>query len=388
MDTVTHALVGAAISDCWFRKRLGPVATPFALAMAALPDIDSVTYFISAESALAYHRGITHSFFPMILAAPLFGWIGYAISARRDGWKLWWVLAMLCLFSHTLLDLVTSWGTMPLLPFSNARISWDIAPILDVFLTSVALGSFVANRILRWERVDTFLNPLVYPVVHRHPGRQKIGDWFGKVAVALIVAYLLVGWQQNRQTVRIATEELRKRGVAPVEVRALPILLTYIAYDIAARDAEGTIYNSVYSSYAPKKMRVFSYPTLPPDEIGEELSSPDGRFFSWYSQDMFVATRSEGENPGKGVSLHDRRFFTLTDPDASRFVMEFRYDEAGKLAGASLGQRGLRGVNVREELDRLWQLTWHGVDAGKDASGESAVMAEGQSSASQVVVGE
>ena len=378
MDTVTHALVGAAISDCWFRKRLGPVATPFALAMAALPDIDAATYFISAETALAHHRGYTHSFVPMLLAAPLFGWIGYAVSARRDGWKLWWLLALLCLFSHTIFDLITSWGTMPLLPFSNARISWDIVPILDVFLTAVTLGSFVLNRILRWERVDTFLNPLVYPVVHRHPGRQKAGDWIGKIAVALVVAYLLVGWQQNRQTVRIATEELKKQGIAPVEVRALPILLTYISYDIAARDAEGTVYNAVYSSYAPKEMRFRSYPTLSPDEAGEELASPEAGFFAWYSQNMFVAAKAAGEAAGRGVVLHDRRFFTLTDPDASRFMMEFRYDESGRLSGASLGQRGLRGVNVRDELDRLWQLTWRGVGAGKDA-----VDSEGESVAGE-----
>jgi membrane-bound metal-dependent hydrolase YbcI (DUF457 family) len=369
MDTVTHALVGAAISDCWFRKRLGPVATPFALLAAAVPDIDSLTYAVSTEMALANHRGYTHSLLPIFLAAPLIGVAGNALASRRGGWKMWWVLALLCLLSHTFFDLLTSWGTMPLLPFSNARLSWDIIPIIDAFLLAVTIGSFVANRILRWERVDTFINPLVYPVVHRHPRRQKVGDWFGKIAVGLIAVYLLFGWQQNRQAVRLATEALRQQGAAPVEVRALPILLTYIAYDIAARDADGTIYNSACSSYAQwasgeqAALCFRVYPTLPAAETAEELASPDGRFFAWYSQNMFVAARSGDAGSGKGIVLQDRRFFRMTDPDASRFEMTF----LDGVPGAALVQPGDRRMNIREELSRLWELVRHGTGAGFDA---------------------
>lgn len=373
MDTVTHALVGAALSDCWFRKRLGPVATPFALAAAALPDIDSVTFLISAESAWAHHRGITHGFFPMLLAAPLLGYLGWCISERRERWLLWSLLALLCLYSHTLLDLVTSWGTMPLLPFSNARVSWDVAPVLDAFVFSTTAASFVAIRVLRWERVDTFLNPLVYPVVHRHPGRQKVGDWMAKIVVALVVCYLLVGWQQNRQTVRIAREALKAQGITVVEVRALPIMFTYIAWDIAARDVEGNVYNAVHSSYAPGTMRFVKYETLPRDAIAPELSSPDGRLFTWYSQNMYVARRDE-EKDGSGISLHDRRFFSLGQPERSAFVMRFPARDAAApatLRGAVV-QRGFAGIDIRDELRRLWELTWRGVETPAQEAGEQA----------------
>lgn len=361
MDTVTHALVGAALSDCWFRKRLGPVATPFALAAAALPDIDSITFLISAQSTWANHRGITHSFVPMLLAAPLLGYLGWCISERRERWRLWTCLAVLCLFSHTLLDLVTSWGTMPFLPFSNARVSWDVAPVLDAFVFATTAASFVANRILRWERVDTFLNPLVYPVVHRHPGRQKAGDWIGAIAVALAVCYLLVGWQQNRQTVRVAREALAAQGVTAVEVRAMPIMFTYIAWHIAARDVDGNVYNATHSSYAPKPMRFVKYATLPPAEIAAELDSPDGRLFAWYSQNMYV-TRRDGDG---GVSMNDRRFFGLGDPDNSSFVMRFGPAAEASPSAQRIGtaRRDMGDIDIRDELRRLWDLTWRGSGA-------------------------
>ncbi|MCC8109197.1 MAG: metal-dependent hydrolase [Planctomycetes bacterium] len=359
MDTVTHSLVGAAISDGWFRKRLGPLATPFALVASALPDADIFTYLISPESAWMHHRGYTHSLFIMILAAPVLGLGGYFLSRRRGEWWRWALLALLCLYAHTIIDLVTSWGTMPLLPFSNARVSWDVAPILDIFVTSVTAASFVLNRILRWERVDTFINPLAYPVVHRHPRRQRVGDRVGAVATVLVVVYLLLGWHQNWQTVKVARAALEAEGIAVSEVRALPIMFTYIAWNIVARDTDGNVYNAVHSSYSPQPLRFRKYPTLPHEEVRTVLDSPEGRMFRWYSQNMFIANRQPAGD-GWQVNLEDRRFFTMTRPDRSQFVMVFTEAPDGSVTGVRSVQAALDGISIRDELDRLWNLTWRG----------------------------
>lgn len=359
MDTVTHTLVGTAISDCYFRRRLGPTATPFALIVSAMPDLDLLAYFISPEYAWLHHRGYTHSFLPMLLISPLLGCAGYFLSRRQGTWGQWTLLAVLCLFCHTVIDLVTSWGTMPWLPFSNARVSWDIAPILDVFVFSLSAASFIANRLLRWEKVEHFLNPLAYPLVHRHPGRQRVADWFGRAAVILMVIYLVFGWHENRQTVRIAREELAAAGINAVEVRALPIMFTWVAWGIAARDAEGTVYNAVYSSYAPKPMRFTKYPMSKDSVVRQAIESPEGKLFAWYAQDMFTATVDESGSEGKKVLLVDRRFFNLTRPDLPRFAMEFGGFPAGRNNGAFLtasNRRGFGGVDLRAEAESLWRL--------------------------------
>lgn len=369
MDTLTHALVGAAISDSWFRRRLGPVATPFALAAASLPDLDVLTYFVSPEYAWAYHRGYSHSFFIMLLAAPLLGLAGWRIARKAGDWRLWSLLAVLCLFAHTILDLATSWGTMPWLPFSSARVSWDIAPILDAFVFSLAAASFLANRLLRWERVDYFVNPLKYPVVHSHPRRRRAADYVGAIAVSLIAVYLLIGWHQNRQTVRVARDELAKAGVAAVEVRALPILFTYLSWDIVARDGEGTVYNAAFSSYAPEPMRFTAYPTRDSEAIRRVLASPEGRLFAWYAQGMYVAeSRSDGDGGGETVTLRDRRFFTLLRPETARFAMDFTLDGSGDVKSAAARQLGFQGVDIEAELRALYQLTRFGRFAPEPAA--------------------
>ncbi len=359
MDTITHSLVGTAVSDAWFRKRLGPVATPFALAVSALPDADIITYFISPESVWLQHRGYTHSFFLQLLAAPLLGLAAYFIAKRQGRWVLWSALALVCLWCHTIFDLITSWGTMPWLPFFNARVSWDVVPIIDIFLTSVTATSFIANRILRWERIKTFLNPLAFPIVYRHPRRQRAADIVATVAVVLVALYLLIGWLQNRQTIRIAARELTAAGIKAVEIRALPIILTYVSWDVVARDRDGVVYQAPYSSYAPKPMRFTSYASQDNPSIRQAVASPQGRMFAWYSQNMYSVDSHPGPN-GEVVIMRDRRFHSPRNPGQSRFLMEFTEDAAGNIVSAHPRQLGLDGVDLKDELYGYWGLTIHG----------------------------
>ncbi len=354
MDTLTHALVGSAVSDSWFRKRLGRVATPFALVVASLPDIDSFTYLVSPQYAWMHHRGYSHSFFVFLLAAPILGYIGYRLAGKTATWLLWTLLAFLCLVTHTLGDLITSWGTMPLLPFSNARISWDLAPIIDVFLTGVTATSFVANRILRHEKVDTFTNPLTFPVVHEHPRRRRMGDWFARVALCLVAVYLLLAVHQNWQTVRLARQQLAANGVDAVEMRALPYMFSYIAWTVVARDADGTLYNATHSTYAPQPMEFIRFPSAHGQDVADALATPEGAMFAWYAQNMHFAT----VNPEDGVAvrLQDRRFFGLVNPAQSRFIMDFARDDAGRMRQVESRQIAFEGLDVGKELRLLWIL--------------------------------
>lgn len=359
MDTVTHSLLGTAVSDAWFRKRLGPIATPFALAVSALPDADVAVYFVSPESVWAHHRGYTHSLLPMLVAAPVLGWIGWRVSRRSGAWLDWSLLALICLYLHTLLDLATSWGTMPFLPFSNARLSWDLVPIIDIFVFGLTSVSFVVNRILRWEKVDHFLNPLAFPVVHRHPRRTRAADIVARVCCCLFVLYMLIGFQQNRQTVRIAREELAALGVRATEVRALPIMFTYISWGIAARDAEGAIYNAVYSSWAPRPMRFDVYRSARGPAVERARASRAGVLFAWYSQNMYTA---EGERipGGHRVLFKDRRFFSIMRPEIPRFAIEFIEDEGGQILSARPRRMDIDEMDVRKEMGGLWRLTRYG----------------------------
>lgn len=359
MDTVTHALLGAGISDSLFRNRLGPIATPFALLVAAAPDIDVLSFLVSPEYGWLHHRGYTHAVFPILVASPILGWFGWRLAKRSGTWGLWTLLALACLLSHTFLDVATSWGTMPFLPFSNARVSWDLAPIIDIFVFSTLCASFVTNRILRWERVEYFMNPLAYPRVHEHPRRRRAADIVARVVMILFVCYMLIGWHQNWQTRTIAGRELAAAGFEPVEIRAMPLMFTYLSGNVTARDASGNIMTAFYSTWASRPLIFRSYPASDAPAVRSALDSHWGRMFKWYTQNMVEAREEEAGGTIK-VLLIDRRFNTLADPDTSRFVVEVDIGPDGRATEGRIQARNPVLHDIKNELDRLWKLTRYG----------------------------
>ena len=420
MDPLTHALTGAAISDAWFRRRLGPVATPFALAAAVLPDIDvPVAWLAGAENVWADHRGYSHSFFTLL---PVALFLGFAVDRFRGGgrgnreenggdqsgcgedavpggsgpgnWPRWFLLALCCLYSHVVLDLSNSWGTMPFLPFSSWRASLDAAPVVDVFIFSLTLASFVINRLLRRERLEEFANPLAYPVVHRRPDRIGLAAGLAWPAIILSALYLAVGWLQSLRVADLARRELARSGVEAVETRAMPLPFTWLAWSIAARDADGTVYNALYSSFAPAPLE-FSSCAAASDSAAElALASPAGGKFIRFCQGMYSVESLEAVHvgePGESgfagrldggtvrfpdrkapeagipsgarilVEIRDRRFFSLAPPWRPRFGLDVFLDANLTMLAARDWSAGAPSrSDLADEWTRLWRLVLDG----------------------------
>lgn len=359
MDTLTHALIGVAASDACFRRRMGRIATPFALLAAAAPDIDVAAWLWMPDTMWLYHRGWTHSILVFLVAAPLLGTAGWLLARRTAGWLLWTLLAFVCLCSHSFGDLLTSWGTMPLVPLSNMRVSLDVLPILDIFLTCISITSFVIGRFVWREREETFINPLQFPVVHKQsPGVRRKGIWVARIVVALMLVYVGLGFHQNRQAVRLAARALDEAGVQGIiEVRAMPVMFTYIAYSIAARDGAGDIYTAMYSSYADNEMRFTAHKSMHSSETQAVLASRWGKVYAWYMQDMYTARVLSGE-ADPVVRLEDWRFTTPLAPNRPRFAADF---VLSPLAPDPMGQRVHAGFgSVKKEFLALYEFTLHG----------------------------
>jgi inner membrane protein len=60
MDSVTHAVSGAALLLAMPRRPTVAMAVPLSMAVASLPDIDIIFHRIPIDSLLL-HRGITHA---------------------------------------------------------------------------------------------------------------------------------------------------------------------------------------------------------------------------------------------------------------------------------------------------------------------------------------
>lgn len=151
MDNVTHAALGLC-AGLAVRRAGVPVsaAAVAALLAAELPDADLLIR--SADDPLVafrWHRHFTHSLFLWPFLAAVAAGIAAWCFRRREGagFRALYFPALAAGLSHVLNDACTSYGTMLLWPFSEARLAWDCLPIIDIALTLPMVGlGFLAWR--------------------------------------------------------------------------------------------------------------------------------------------------------------------------------------------------------------------------------------------------
>ena len=190
MDTITHGIAGALIGKAVFRGEdmfafrpmtRGRIVTWSLMLGAIFPDSDVVRDIFSHDKLLmiTWHRSITHSLVMMPLWALLLAWITSTFAKSRK-WEAPSFAALtgiyvVGIFSHILLDLVTSFGTMIWSPLNWSRPAWDMIFILDFTLT----GIFLVPQLLAW--------------VYEHPEKMRkraLGIWVVFMPVPFLVAHI------------------------------------------------------------------------------------------------------------------------------------------------------------------------------------------------------
>ena len=162
MDPLTHLTTGVICSQLvpapsrWWAALAGAI-------FAVLPDVDYFFIFWDRLAFIRYHRGFTHS----LVALPLFALAG-ALLGRYLGGDRWFkplfILGLVALGSHLLLDLATSYGTQALSPFSRRRFSLDWIFIIDPYFTALLLAGAIAAL---------YLAPLGAPAGSLVSGRRR-----------------------------------------------------------------------------------------------------------------------------------------------------------------------------------------------------------------------
>ena len=147
MDSVTQAVLGAAIGHAVLGKRIGRKAAVLGAIGGTIPDLDvALLPFFNDLQRMSIHRGLSHSILFSILGAFLIAWILSRIKWTREiaYAKLWW-FAFLVLITHIFLDAFTTYGTQLFLPFSDYRVSFDSITVVDPVYTLPLLGCLLLS---------------------------------------------------------------------------------------------------------------------------------------------------------------------------------------------------------------------------------------------------
>src|SRR5579863_7781501 len=106
---------------------------------ANAPDFDVVCWFGGPLSYIRWHRNITHSLIALPVMALLTVAIVRVLGRREVRWLPAFLIAMVAVASHLILDLTNVYGVRLLLPFSGHWFHWDITPIVDLIIWAVLL---------------------------------------------------------------------------------------------------------------------------------------------------------------------------------------------------------------------------------------------------------
>lgn len=142
MDNLTHTLTGAiaakfdqASRDPESAARRYRVFFWLMLASANVPDLDAVVgLFADPITTTQQHRGLSHSILFAPILALLPAAVYYWFSSVKE-FKPLWGFAVVGVYLHILYDLVTSYGTQLLQPFSDERFALDWIFIIDPYFT-------------------------------------------------------------------------------------------------------------------------------------------------------------------------------------------------------------------------------------------------------------
>jgi inner membrane protein len=142
MDNITHTLTGVVLNRAGL-SRWHPQSVWLLMLSANIPDIDIVTALRGALPYFAAHRGYTHSLVmaPVMALIPML--VVCAVSRSMRGWKAAYVLSLIGVASHLLLDWTNSYGVRFLLPFSSIWFRLDLSNIVDLWIWAVLLAATV-----------------------------------------------------------------------------------------------------------------------------------------------------------------------------------------------------------------------------------------------------
>ena len=233
MDPLSQAVFGAAAAQASAnKKRLGIACLAGALGGLA-PDLD--VFIRSAADpmmSMQYHRHFTHSlpFVPvggLIVAVGLWillklreKFLGHAMPARF--WILY-LFATLGFATHGLVDVMTSYGTVLMWPFTEERFSVDWVSIIDPIVTLPLLfGTW-------WAVKKRSHKPLI-------------------ITCFFVGAYITCLSMLHSRAYQIYADTLLKDKVAYNQLRVMPRLFKPFSYRAVYRDDSKIVMGSIKPS--------------------------------------------------------------------------------------------------------------------------------------------
>jgi len=325
MDSVTQAVLGAAIGEATLGRRVGHKAPLWGAILGTVPDLDVLYPFADPVSAFTWHRGPSHSIFVLAALTPLVVWLILklhpATSEQRRGW---YRLVLLVFGTHILLDCFTVYGTQALWPLPVAPVGWATIFIIDPLYTVPLAAGLLASLLLR-----------------RSPERVRRWNLAGLALSSLYLAWSAGAKLYADHRVR---EILGREEVRYEHLQIQPTPFNTLLWRVVGVNGDG-YFEGLWSLASPEKGLTLTHHDHRPELLRGIEESPAVQRLRWFTKGLYRVVPDEG-----GVVIGDLRMGV--DPD---YVFAFRVAELSNPHPRPITPERVRTERDLGRLRELWE---------------------------------
>lgn len=314
MDSITQITLGAAVGEAMLGKKLGNKGAAWGAAFGLLPDLDVIAIpFLSNVEALSFHRGISHSIFFSVIAAPLFGWLLYRYYGEKAQLREWSLMVFLALITHIFIDACTSYGTQVFQPFSNYALSFNSIFIIDPFYTLPLVAGLLAALFMK-----------------RASSSRR---WANYIGLGISSAYLITGFVVKAHVNSVFEDNFHAQNLSIERYMTTPMPFTQFLW-VTYAETDDKIYAGLYSIFDDDREIHFQSIDKNANLISKYRDQLPVLRILWFSQGYYSASHEDD-----GLYLHDLRFGRTDqwlENHPSPFVWSYRLifnDDATKVNG-------------------------------------------------------
>lgn len=406
MDSLTQITLGAAMGELALGKKVGNRAMLWGAIAGTLPDFDVLAnFFMDDMSALAFHRGITHSFLFAFTSPFLFGWLTYRFYQsgvyknkyyKSFAFSIWSLLLLgfglginfmiytiggelnisvligaLIITGLIIYSLQRRFLSNPLQTVDASWRDWTILFFWAIF-THPILDSFTAfgtqlfypfsdyrvafNNISVVDPIYTF--PFIICLViaglkskeNRH---RRLWTWTG---IAISSLYMLFTFYHKSQVNAIFEKTLAEKEIQYERYMTSPTILNNILWQAIA-EGDTMYYHGLYSFFDEREMmQPFTSLHKNHQLLAGHENDRAVKILDWFSNGYYnVVERENGE-----LQLNDLRYGTTSGKfnDKNDYVFRFFLKEENGVMEAKQPNRAeeSKGRSFDSFFDRLFGL--------------------------------
>lgn len=330
MDSLTQIILGAAVGEAVLGKKLGNKALLYGAIAGTIPDLDILSsFFTDTVTALEIHRGFTHSIIFAVLFSPLFAWIVTRYESYRDikgwSWLFFWGI-----FTHSLLDAHTSWGTQLLWPM-DYTFAFKTIFVIDPLYTLPFLVFVIL--VMGQERTSN---------------KRRLYNWLG---LGISTGYLLITFLLKGIAFTKFESALKDQNIVYLQIETRPSPLNTILWNANIETEEFYLLGN-YSFFDTQPI-TFDLYKKNHDLLGDLIYNEKVKRMMAISEGWYTIVKTDDR-----LFYNDLRFGLLSmDKDAENFVFQYEIveDDSGTVQFMEQKKDKKDG---KEMMVNLWERIW------------------------------